>query len=1137
MRVCHACSAPVPDGARFCPSCGAPQQTAAPAAEERRVVTVLFADLVGFTSLSEHRDPETVKRLVDRVFERLVGDVEAHGGVVDKVIGDGLVALFGAPIAHEDDADRAVRAGLEMQDTLREFRADHPADAVRMRVGINTGEVLVGSVAGADYTAMGDVVNTASRLQEVARPGAVLVGQATRELCSSAIRFQRVDSIQLRGREQQTTVWRAISLEVATVARRWPSDVPLVGRQAELGMLRAVTSGVLAGRSAIAAVSGEAGIGKSRLVQEAITPLLTERPDTLLLEGACAPYGETNVWWPVTGGLLAKFGFDRSAPADEVRSRVVRSLTAGTDYEPGTPEFDRAVELGLHLLGQPSGLDALGPAGVRDAVVAGLVGALRRRAQRSPVVVWVDDIQWAAPVLLDLLETVVRQLSHLPVLVATTCRLDEQGSSDWPPPVEPALTVHLSLEALGDGEAATLVGLAAGKPLPEHVTAGISSRSGGNPLFLIELARMAAATDGRGAGDLPGSLRALIAARLDELTSSQRQIIENAAIVGNAGRVDALRQFAAELGQLFDPDDLAGIEALGLMTRHGGRWQFRSDVVREVAYRTLTKQARAQRHAGVARYLAAYEPGLIDRRAHHAASAAELRSELGAIRDVPDDVADEAVELLARAAQGWADQGAHRRCLKLVERALALGVAEPPTHHALLLLRVEALVELHDMRPARQRAAELAQVAEDSGDRVLRGEAARLLGTIEQTDGDLVAARRYLTAAVSEFRQIGDDPHLAEALRARGFAELFGGSLAEADAFLCEAETLFARVEDPRGAAWVAQHRAWVSFLSGDHAASEERLDHAIAAFDDLSDRAGVAWSRGLLAYVFHFTRRDDEALAMAADVIADARQWGDDWGGSMMSNLQGSVWLWRGQLDDARVAAERALAGFRRIDDRFGIVQALSTLNRVYVAQGRTAEADRSVEEILALSGSFGEMAYPMIAAAGTAMHQGNGVRATELSTEALGRLDTTGANVDEGRVIAAFGHLLCGDADSTLATLLEVDVAASPFALAARASASAVLGDHDRALADVAAVEAMDGVSYWDLTVAQVAGAVASTGTEGERRRAELAERVAGLEDVVVSGYASAVLGRLDVEVANGRRPPPGGWRLLVAALVPSD
>lgn len=1109
--ACHACSEPVPEGARFCPSCGAPQVASAElqAEDERRVVTVVFADLVGFTGLAEHRDPEQVKRLVDSVFERLVADVDAHGGQVDKVLGDAIVAVFGAPIAHEDDADRAVRAGLAMQETLRTFREEHPADDVRMRIGVNTGEVLVGALAGTDVTVLGDVVNTASRLQEIAPAGAVLVGDETRRLCSPAVRFHEFGGVQLRGREQETTVWQAVGVDIATPSRRWLSDVRFVGRRAELGMLTAVASTVLADRSAIVAVSGEPGIGKTRLVAEGLRPLLEQHPEALLLEGSCAPYGEPNVWWPLAGGMLANLGLDRSGSAEEVRERAERRLAKFEEFQRG--EYARNVELVLHLLGQPSALDELGPVAVRDAVVSGIVQALRARAQRTPVVVWLDDLQWAAPILLDLLETLARQLAGMPVLIVVTYRPFDDADAEWPPSIEPALTVHLQLEPLGDRESESLVAEAADRELPTATVQRIIDRSGGNPLFLIELARLAA----EGAtSELPGTLRALIAARLDELSPSQRDVLENAAIVGNQGRVSSLRRFATELGQEFEPADLDELVEQGFLVRDRAHWRFRSDVVREVAYHTLTKQARAGRHAGVANYLAAYEPTAIDRRAHHSATAAELVAELGAIPGVPDDIADDAVDLLAASGRRWNRQGAHRRALHAIERALALHDEGDPVDRRLQLEHVETLVALRERRRARVLADELLQQAVDCGDRVVEGEVRRVVGTIEQAEGDLVAARRALGDAVTIFRALGDPAHLAEALRARGFAEVFGGSLADADTFLAEAEALFADAGNRRGGAWVQQHRAWVSFLAGDHAKSERRLRESAEAFDSLGDRGGRTWSLGLLAYVHHFGRRNDQALELADDVLVEARRWGDEWGAAMMLNLQATIWLWRDDIDQARSLAERALAGFRRIDDRFGTIQVLATLSRSSAALGRFAEVDRTSEELLALSDSFGELAYPELAAAGAAMHVGNGPRAVEHASAAIARLDTTGANVDEGRVVLAFGHLLGGDVDRALTALLDVQVDTNPFALAARATARVLVGDMAGALADVRAVEAMaDGgeISYWDRAVAAVAGVAAATGDEAVSRAEAVRRIVREVEDVVVVNYAALTLQRL--------------------------
>ena len=223
MASCASCDSTLPDGARFCPSCG--HEVAPSVAEERRVVTVVFADLVGYTALSEHLDPERVKRLIDASFERLIADITAFGGRIDKVLGDGILALFGAPVAHEDDADRAIRAALQMHESLARFVAEQPDldGPLQMRIGVNTGEVVVGNVSGtADYTAMGDVVNVASRLQTLAPPGGILIGDSTAALASEEILREPVDSLEVRGREQPERVWRVTGRRRRVPDRRRP---------------------------------------------------------------------------------------------------------------------------------------------------------------------------------------------------------------------------------------------------------------------------------------------------------------------------------------------------------------------------------------------------------------------------------------------------------------------------------------------------------------------------------------------------------------------------------------------------------------------------------------------------------------------------------------------------------------------------------------------------------------------------------------------------------------------------------------------------------------------------------------------------------------------------------------------------
>jgi tetratricopeptide (TPR) repeat protein len=1009
-----------------------------------------------------------------------------------------------------------------------------------MRIGVNTGEVVVGTVAGTDLTVMGDVVNTAARLQQLAPPGTVLVGDATKALCSPTLRFRTYDEVQLRGREQPVYVWQAVAHDAAAVARRWQSDLPFVGRTTELGVLRNLSRIALAGRSAVIAVTGEPGIGKSRLLHELVSELVDVHPGSLVLEGACAPYGESNVWWPLASGLFARLGLSRDDGVEDARRRVTRKLGAFDELEPGTPQFERLVEVVLHLLGHPSALDALGPAATRDAVIGAIVERLRRRAEQAPVVIWIDDVQWAAPMLLDAIEALARRLADVSVLVLTTYRRSDDGLTDWPASIDPALTLHLPLAPLDDDAAVDLVQIAAGRSLNSDVVRSISSRAGGNPLFLTELARLAAAAPtGAELPELPGTLRALIASRLDRLTASQRSILDNAAILGVEGRLVALRAFAAELGQSFDLGDLDLLDAEGLLIRDGGRWQFRSDVVREVAYSTLTKQARAQRHAGVARYLAHHGESVLDQRAHHLASAAELVREIGPTPGVASTIDTLAAEALLADSRRAFQQGAHRRSIQLVERALGLDPDGELRRQALLLL-AEGLVETRALGRGRDVLADVLALCAESGDRVARAEAMRLRGTIAQMEGDLVGARRDLGEAVSELRLLGDRGHLGEALRARGFAEVFGGSLRDAEWFLGEADAVYEEVGDERGRAWVQQHLAWVSFLGGDHATSEQRLTGAIAAFERLGDRAGVTWAQGLLAYVHHFALRSADAEQLAALVYDEARRWGDEWGASMMLNLQASIRLWAGDVDTARQLSERALAGFRRIDDRFGTIQTLATYNRALVASGRSADAERSVEEILVLADSFGQMSFPAMAAAGASMHAGNGRRAAELATDAVRHLDTTGVNIDEGRVVLAFGRLLAGDPEQALIELEPVDVEHSPFALACRATARAMLGDVEGVRSDVRRVAEIDGadghISYWDRWIARVAGVAVDPDGASSPAAVAMADEIGSLTDVVVRSYARDVLDRLAGNPA-GDHPSaraPREWADVARAVV---
>ena len=740
LMFCPSCASEIPADARFCSSCG--YAITATQAEERRITTVLFADLVGFTTLAEHRDPETIKRLIDSCFQLLVDDITSFGGRVDKILGDGILALFGAPVAHEDDAERAVRAGLRMQATLAHFVGTSGLSGsagIRMRVGINTGEVLVGTLAGTEYTAMGDVVNIASRLQSAAPPGGILVGHTTYALTSQAIHFEPGGELDPRGREQSVKTWLAVEATAPPGSRsRRGRNGPLVGRQPELAIGRAALDLVSsAHRSVLLAVSGENGVGKTRLVDELIDYLHTS-VDAVVLEGACVPYGEANVWFPIANALCRYMDLDPTLPADKVRE-VARQRATQLPANVDDAEVERMVEAFVHLLGHPSTIDRLETPAARASIHRAVSRVLELRSNDRPMVLSINDLHWADSALIGLLEHLVVSLSRHPFALITAMRPGSDVA--WPPHTERATVVSLNLQPLGQAATEELAAQLLGDQCPDaKLLTALYERSGGNPLFLHELAALAAA--GGGIRELPNSLRALIIARLDQLTP--------------AGARASLQTFADELDQRFDPASVRELDDLGLLEVSARRWEFRSDSVRDAAYQTLTKAARARRHAGVAKAMANFPAGLDDR-AHHTATAAELVKELGPVEGVSSTIRSEAVALLTAAAERADDNGSLRIAVRHASRALELLPPGPEHEEArvqLQLIRAGALLDLRDFDAAKADLDSALASAAGRGDIAAQGDAHRLLGSMHHAGSRLEEARVELGRAVDLLRTV-----------------------------------------------------------------------------------------------------------------------------------------------------------------------------------------------------------------------------------------------------------------------------------------------------------------------------------------------------------------------------------------------
>ena len=1069
-------------------------------AEERRIVTVLFGDVVEFTALAEQLDPEQVKRLIDVLFERLVDDVTSFGGRVDKLLGDGILALFGAPVAHEDDAERAVRAALRMQATVASYvHRTQLEQPLQMRIGINTGEVLVGTLACTDYTAMGDVVNTASRLQNEAPPGRILVGEATHALTDSVIEYHGPTQLRPRGREHQIDTWLAVDTLTAPGARLRRSDLRLVGRDPELALARAAMKlAVSERRSLLLNIVGESGVGKSRLIDELLDTLdEVGALSALVLEGVCAPYGESNVWAPIAGALASHFDLDPSLTVDEVRERAQSKAATLMAADDVTAEVERAVEVFVHLLGHESSLDALDVTARRDAVHRAICRVVEVVAERSPLVLWIDDLHWADQVVIELLDHLVGSVQRLPFVVLTSMR---PGSDVvWPTPTDRATVLSLTLRPLAradsDELALELLGEISDHGAPDQGLLGaLFDRSGGNPLFLQQLAGVVA--EEGPSSELPDSLRALIAARLDQLSRYERQVLDNAATLGLQGSLVGLERFADATGQPFSRLTVSQLDAKGFLVVEGQRWRFRSDSVREATYQTLTKLSRAQRHAGVAASLAAHAPMAIDDLAHHAATAAELVAEIGHVEHVPATIRTDAVKALAAAADRARDTGSHRLCVRHASRAIALMTGHPTEavqRTQLVLMRAAGLIEMRDYGAAKADLDEILDGTVTSGDRAVEGAARRLLGSLHHLKGEPVAARVELGRSVELLRDAGATSLLADALRQRGFIELFGGSLIDAEWFFGEAEAEYESLHDERGLAYIEQHRAWLSFLSGDLDLADERLHRAAETHARLGDRNGVGWAFGLLAFVRFFQRRFVEAEDLASIVHTEALERGDDWAAAMMQTLVADLRLWQGNLVEAVTNAEQARNRFRRLGDKFGVVQALSALVRSQVALGRGAAVQRSTEELLSLADGTPAGPVPLLAVAGAAMHQGDGQAAVAMATRAAEEMQVRSSNTFEASIILAIGSAQVGDLDGALAALDRIPAAAldHPFAYVARALILALTGDPAGALAAAEQVASITGSTYLDRAITAVASAGAHGALgDGEAARVVLAD-----------------------------------------------
>jgi class 3 adenylate cyclase len=948
-RACPRCGSAAPPDARFCPSCGGPLEEALGA--ERRIVTVLFGDLSGFTELSERLDPEAVKAIVDRAFEGLAEIVTLYGGRVDKVIGDEIMAVFGAPQAHEDDAERAVRCALEMQRQLAQLSRQLERErgvSLGMRIGINTGEVVAGPVGGAEaYSVIGDAVNAAKRIEAAARPGEVLVGEETYRATAQAIEYREREPIVAKGKSEPLRVWEAVAERALPGERTHRLRAPLTGRDEELRMLEALADVVRRDRrAAVATILGAAGMGKSRLADETARRLAAR--GARVLAGRSLPYGTASPSFAVEEIVRAALGLSAGAPAADAPDRA-RALLADLGL---AADADRILALaGLReaeararpapAVGPAARTPPAGPLGESLRSAAAFLEALAAREELLLLVL--HELHWAEEPLLAFVADLLERARDAPILLLCLARPDG-AERRFPWLGRPGSLVHV-LEPLPHDRAAALLDALAGGGLHPAIRASILERAGGNPFFIEELVRLmrdrgaASAADALAAATaVPATVQALVSARLDALPPGARRVLQMAAVVGDEFWVAALERLAPGRDRAAIERDLEAlvraelIEPVERPSVPGQRaFRFRQALVREVASAAVPKRVRAHQHAAVGAWLeevacaCGMERAFADLVAHHYERAARLAADVGI--ELPEARA-KAREYLERAGRQALALDAAAAAADFFGRALEY--ARDDADRIQLQLHLgEALVGCWRPAEAERHLRAALEGARRLGDRRAEAKALRLLGDLLRIRGEVEEGRRLLERALELARALGDRAEEADGLRSHGLADLFQGRLAQAPIWFRQALARYRELGDRRGEAWSLVNLAWVDLLLGRLDAATASLEEALPIFSAMGDAEGIGWCLGLRAWALLFEGRLAEAEAEERRIQAmlavpvGARRGLGGFGWAIGQVLLAFVALDRARLAEAEAHARQGLLLFEESDAVWGLAMA----------------------------------------------------------------------------------------------------------------------------------------------------------------------------------------------------------------------
>ena len=961
--TCSSCGRENDADALFCSACGTQLDPRQSDVETRKVVTVVFTDVVGSTALGERLDPETLRRVMWRYFDTMQATLEQHGGIVEKFIGDAVVAIFGVPVLHEDDALRAVRAAIEMHEALERLNASLERDyGVRLatRTGINTGEVIVTDRVSDQKLATGDAVNIAARLEQAAQAGEVLLGPSTRLLVGDAVLVEDQRAVAAKGKSQPLAAWKLLGLRPDAAPFAEPISGPFIGRGQELDELGHVFDDAVREQSCrLATIVGPPGIGKSRLTRELVRSL---EQRARVVVGRCVAYGDGITYLPL--------------------SDIVHDV-AGADPEPALMQIMRDVERGsvaARLIAGALGLSD--EQGSPEETAWAFRQLFETIAVAGPLVVVVDDIHWAEPALLDLLEYVLGFSGGAAILILCLARPDLfEARPSWSAP-RPRTTL-ISLSPLTGTDSDQLIrGLVHDEPVPPALRERIVHAAEGNPLFVGQMLAMLADDPEAGVDTVPPTIQALLAARIDRLEPVERAVLQRASVEGRLCHRGAV-------AHLLDPTGAAGLGGVLLtLTRKellrpdralyegDDGFRFSHVLIRDVAYASMPKELRAELHARLASWLEARSEaptGQEEIIGYHLEQAFLARTELAPVNAETRAVALRAGRLLGHTGRRALDRGEFLTASGLLERACRLLLVEPTERSSLLCDLARALRGVGALEAADAALAEASEHARLHHDEATecRAEVERAHIAFMRSPPDANALREIAQRAITVFDAIGSDADLADAWQLMGVAELAAH-----------------------------KHGAQLTAL-------QKGREHAIASGD--TRRQIEAWNEVGGAMLFGRTPVQ-EVLAFLDEELA----WAEVRGllAVEADALLGGPYLYPrlGEFDEARDRLERSKSICRELGIAYGLAEAHSAGAEMEILAGQMDAAECELRDAIRIATEMGASRYVALyrtKLAHVLIAQGREEDATAELDQIPDSNDTPASKTARARVLARRGQM----------------------------------------------------------------------------------------------------------------------------------